>query len=765
MSQLGVLTLGPTGQTQLVLSPDGSISSASYTISGAGGVIFTTIRGTTGTFTGALEAQSTSQFTGLATFNGGITTVGATTLVQTNAKFADGAAATPSISFDNSTTTGLFRSSGDVIGVTIAGTETFTLGATGFDAPKLQVDNTLGNITPFFKVDPTTNNVLIGPATNQLSLDNTNTLKSVGTDIDIPLNFETKGGGDFIFKGGTDKEFNITDGTSNVVSVDTATGTALFSGNLDAGKLRIRQNVIQNNSSTAVRSFGEVVALTVTGTGSGYTDGTYTATPTTSTGGGTGCTVTVTVSGGDFSAVTIVDKGQNYAIGDTLLITAAGGGSGRSVTVSDIDGQGVVLKPSTGASILCDTTGSLVIPSGTTNERPNALDRVTGAIRFNSTQLQFEGYNGQDFVSLGGVRDVDQDTYVLTESAPGADEDVFEFYNTGVNSLSIAQDKITLRTAKTFETDGTLSLKGTSIGFNPLDVLRGSASIFKVRDRKDIEVTSGGRLRAVPTQGTIATIGTVTSNGNNYGASQTYTGVSGLGEFDGSGATFDVVTNGSGGITSVAVNAGGVLYEVGEIITIAGNLLGGATPADDVKFPVDSLSNTSAAKFRLDVLNQNFITRLDSKTFIDLDANGSEAGWKINRGWNGGTENYLTVFDSTATFMELDDCRVEGGQLTSFPSSATITAFNKTQFKGSKTLVTIESNDNKVHMLEVTIVCASNGTTAHATVTNSVTSDNDLVDATISVVGNDVNISLAKSTAASSSSSFTGRFTTTKVKA
>ena len=765
MSQLGVLTLGPTGQTQLVLSPDGSISSASYTISGAGGVIFTTIRGTTGTFTGALEAQSTSQFTGLATFNGGITTVGATTLVQTNAKFADGAAATPSISFDNSTTTGLFRSSGDVIGVTIAGTETFTLGATGFDAPKLQVDNTLGNITPFFKVDPTTNNVLIGPATNQLSLDNTNTLKSVGTDIDIPLNFETKGGGDFIFKGGTDKEFNITDGTSNVVSVDTATGTALFSGNLDAGKLRIRQNVIQNNSSTAVRSFGEVVALTVTGTGSGYTDGTYTATPTTSTGGGTGCTVTVTVSGGDFSAVTIVDKGQNYAIGDTLLITAAGGGSGRSVTVSDIDGQGVVLKPSTGASILCDTTGSLVIPSGTTNERPNALDRVTGAIRFNSTQLQFEGYNGQDFVSLGGVRDVDQDTYVLTESSPGADEDVFEFYNTGVNSLSIAQDKITLRTAKTFETDGTLSLKGTSIGFNPLDVLRGSASIFKVRDRKDIEVTSGGRLRAVPTQGTIATIGTVTSNGNNYGASQTYTGVSGLGEFDGSGATFDVVTNGSGGITSVAVNAGGVLYEVGEIITIAGNLLGGATPADDVKFPVDSLSNTSAAKFRLDVLNQNFITRLDSKTFIDLDANGSEAGWKINRGWNGGTENYLTVFDSTATFMELDDCRVEGGQLTSFPSSATITAFNKTQFKGSKTLVTIESNDNKVHMLEVTIVCASNGTTAHATVTNSVTSDNDLVDATISVVGNDVNISLAKSTAASSSSSFTGRFTTTKVKA
>ena len=73
------------------------------------------------------------------------------------------------------------------------------------------------------------------------------------------------------------------------------------------------------------------------------------------------------------------------------------------------------MKPTAGSSVLCDTTGSLIIPSGTTNERPNTLDRITGAIRFNSTQLQFEGFNGQDFVSLGGVRDVDQDTYVLTE--------------------------------------------------------------------------------------------------------------------------------------------------------------------------------------------------------------------------------------------------------------------------------------------------------------------------------------------------------------
>ena len=148
-----------------------------------------------------------------------------------------------------------------------------------------------------------------------------------------------------------------------------------------------------------------------------------------------------------------------------------------------------------------------------------------------------------------------------------------------------------------------------------------------------------------------------------------------------------------------------------------------------------------------------------------MDANGSEALWKINKNWGaGGTASYQTVFDSTADFMELDDCRVEGGQMTTFTSNASITAFDKTAYKGAKTLITVESDDGKVHMFEVTAICAAGGTVAHATVTNSITSDNDLMDATVSVAANSVNISLNKSSAATTSTSFTGRYTTTKVK-
>ena len=406
----------------------------------------------------------------------------------------------------------------------------------------------------------------------------------------------------------------------------------------------------------------------------------------------------------------------------------------------------------------------LVVPSGNTNQRPVATDRQVGGIRFNTQQQQFEGYNGSDFVSLGGVRDVNQDTYILTELSPGSNEDTFFFYNQGTNSLDIVQDKFKLYTAKTFDTYGTLILNGVSLGSNPLDVQTLGSSVLRVRSQKDVEVTSGLRFKFVPILGQIATIGTVSSGVGVYTPSQTFTAVESISQFEGSGATFTVVTDGAGSIQSVTRIASGSNYEVGEIITIPGSVLGGTTPANNVTFPVATITNPAPAFSRLDVLSQDYVTQLDSKPFLSLDANGAEAAWKINRGWNTGTVSYLTVFDSTTRFMELNDCRVEGGQLSSFASNSTIVQFDKTAFKGAKTLVTIESNDGKVHMLEVTTVCAAAGTTAHATVTNSVTSNNDLVDATVTVIGNSVNISLNKSSAATSSSSFSGRYTTTKVK-
>ena len=87
--------------------------------------------------------------------------------------------------------------------------------------------------------------------------------------------------------------------------------------------LEIKRSTINNADIGGVASFGEVVECTVTGSGSGYTDGTYSSvTVTGTTGIGTGATFTVVVSGGAITSVTPTSsaRGQNYYIGDNITL-------------------------------------------------------------------------------------------------------------------------------------------------------------------------------------------------------------------------------------------------------------------------------------------------------------------------------------------------------------------------------------------------------------------------------------------------------------
>ena len=53
-----------------------------------------------------------------------------------------------------------------------------------------------------------------------------------------------------------------------------------------------------------------------------------------------------------------------------------------------------------GAVEATDTTGQANLPSGTTAQRTGSP--ATGALRFNSTDTSFEGYNGTEWGSIGG---------------------------------------------------------------------------------------------------------------------------------------------------------------------------------------------------------------------------------------------------------------------------------------------------------------------------------------------------------------------------
>ena len=195
LTQAGELNMGVGGSSQLNLKPDGTITAASWSISATGVAALNQVS-TSGSIstTGSFTASSTSTFTGMATFNGGITVSGADSSIdKALIKLNNGSQTVPSLTFTNSTQTGLFRQAANTIGVAFGGTEGVRLDGTNYiDTKGLQIDAALGNSDPFFKVETTTPKLSIGAAATQIEINNATTISTGGTDIDVPLTFDTK---------------------------------------------------------------------------------------------------------------------------------------------------------------------------------------------------------------------------------------------------------------------------------------------------------------------------------------------------------------------------------------------------------------------------------------------------------------------------------------------------------------------------------------------------------------------------------------------
>ena len=84
--------------------------------------------------------------------------------------------------------------------------------------------------------------------------------------------------------------------------------------------------------------------------------------------------------------------------------------------------------------VIFDSVQTIQIPVGTTLERPTP---ITGQIRFNIDTTVFEGYDGIAWGSLGGVKDVDQNTFIRPETAPGVNNNELEFFTDGSRRLII----------------------------------------------------------------------------------------------------------------------------------------------------------------------------------------------------------------------------------------------------------------------------------------------------------------------------------------
>ena len=86
-----------------------------------------------------------------------------------------------------------------------------------------------------------------------------------------------------------------------------------------------------------------------------------------------------------------------------------------------------------------NATDAIKIPVGTTAQRPTSSGSSHyGYIRYNTQLSSYEGFGvGNVWGSLGGVKDVDQDTYISAETSAGADNDQLKFFTASTEKMII----------------------------------------------------------------------------------------------------------------------------------------------------------------------------------------------------------------------------------------------------------------------------------------------------------------------------------------
>ena len=157
------------------------------------------------------------------------------------------------------------------------------------------------------------------------------------------------------------------------------------------------------------------------------------------------------------------------------------------------------------STAIFDNTGYIQVPAGNTAQRTVSGIAVTfGQVRYNTQLSQFEGFGaGESWGSLGGVKDVDGDTFIRAESSAGADEDVLEFLTAGSTRLSIdSSGNVGIGTtggADAYPLNTTVLNVGVVTALN----YYGTGGALKLGSASDGSLTTGGALNTFTTSSSI----------------------------------------------------------------------------------------------------------------------------------------------------------------------------------------------------------------------------------------------------------------------
>ena len=164
----------------------------------------------------------------------------------------------------------------------------------------------------------------------------------------------------------------------------------------------------------------------------------------------------------DHEGTSADDKGEIY-----IKVNDGDDGQSPSKTALQVHSNAAVTFSN---DILNSATGAVQMAVGTTAQRNN----LQGAIRYNTTTSQFEGYSGSSWAGLGGLIDVDQDTKITAEASAGSDEDVLTGSAGGTttftsnSTLFFSNQPLTAKTSSgallTLQTSETTCVDGDVLG-------------------------------------------------------------------------------------------------------------------------------------------------------------------------------------------------------------------------------------------------------------------------------------------------------------
>ena len=212
--------------------------------------------------------------------------------------------------------------------------------------------------------------------------------------------------------------------------------------------------------------------------------------------------------------LTFTDGINTTIINSAEVITGNLRIAGNSITATNANGN-IELTPNGAGVVKINGTQSLLIPVGSNAQRPTA---ATGQIRYNTDLGRFEGYNGTVWTQLGGISDVDQNTYILPESAPNANDNLMTFVAGGVNVATLSSTTFTVNQVDVdnirlsgnaitaTNSDGDIVLSPNGVGAVVIDNLRfsGNSITNSVAGAiTDFAVTGDGYIRIPGTNGLV----------------------------------------------------------------------------------------------------------------------------------------------------------------------------------------------------------------------------------------------------------------------